>query len=436
MKTVYLPVQQYLPGRHDSFLKTIVKHFNVIMPASDRFDLDKRNITFAETIVKPADNVDKTPEFKKEWDKYISFVQNEVKKISHQPVSNSEITAYLEKQKKTVIRRLMEALLFNSVAKQTKIDFVVASSDYAQQSRPVVFSAKQLGITTVNIDHGLFGTMSYPTIFKKKPNSPRYISDYVILDNNLEVDIISKYASPLVKSRYLPLGTPIDTSQQLNRHSPEEAKTVLGINPEPVTLTLILSWNEPNSPLGLVKLYTEEIHFVQSVLKILNSFHNKNEIQLIIKLHPTIADFGELSSYTRLLNRIVTKAGFEHCTFITSKNLNLVLEASDILLAWKESSVLWDGIMQGKLVAQMPGETLKTLYADNDLNSHNPLARAGLFQFITSDSQLKKLFETALDTNWKEQNRKRLNDFKQEWNLTYKSALEKSEIIANWLNTA
>ncbi|MBN2718090.1 MAG: glycosyltransferase [Deltaproteobacteria bacterium] len=433
MHTLFVPMLGFFPGRHQTFIQTLCKHFNVIVHEDLRWNITGKNVFNTSKISTEIGDVEKLDEFQTQWRTYRTYIARvAAESIGHQPDANL-LNEHFQKIRPLLAESLKRALVLFEMVRQQRIDMVVTGADYIHYNRPFTFAAAKLGIPSVHIEHGLLALTPYPSNPELESHI-RFASNYVVLDNELEVDIFSRYRRQANVTQLLPLGAPLDNSVACLPISEIDAKQFLGIPKHRKCVTVVLSWSEPTTPNAMVKYQQMEIEFVKTLFEAWRQSSCREGIHLIVKIHPAIRDFGELHGYKMLIRHIACTYGILPNLSIELDHLTEVVSASALVISWKASSVLWDAIMQNRKTALW--YHISPAQQNEGLPMKLPLTHvteAGVCTYFNTIEEAKRLFADILNESTVAQQQQTIEQFKRQWHLQKSTAHEKSVRIVEWM---
>ncbi|MBN2527086.1 MAG: hypothetical protein JXR76_11885 [Deltaproteobacteria bacterium] len=428
----FLPMNTWFPNRHQTFIRTLSQHFTLVVHQPGQWAFQGENILDTTDVVERIGDVTTLLEFQTEWLSYRAFMlQAAEKMLGHALVADSS-ASHLENTKPIVAEALKTALVLDEMARQTSIDAVVTCTDYTPQARPVIYMAQQLGIPTVQVEHGLFSTHPYPPPGTEHLSLAPFASNFVILDNQLEVDIYQRYNLQSSVKQLLPLGTPLDNATGGVTLSTAAARRRLNISPGELCVTVGLSWSEPHGPVALAAQQAEEVMFVRFVFESVQLIPQKHTVRIFLKLHPAISNFRSLNAAQNFYAHLAMQYGLLSQTTILVDGLHDVIAAADLVVTRTYSSILWDCIMHDTPTAFV------TPYAWR--NVHTPpappssaVADAGLLTYIQRQSEFIQLIEAVSDSDTPNDYSQKREAFCQKWEIRSESPKVKSERIVKWL---
>jgi len=434
---IYIPIEQFFVGRHDKFIENIIENFRVILSTEKHgFSLkSSKNIEYLEHIIPPLDKNELIKKFNNEIQKLADFLQVNASKI-YRDVDSKSIWDVVNSLKHKFLYTLIRAKQFQNLTKIRNIGLVIVSAEYTYISRPIVIEAKKRDIPVMDIEHGFFAVRPNPQVFNNKEYHKQiwFISDYLIVDNKLEADLFNTYAreSQQYCPTLLPLGTPI-ISPELNTILKKDAIKKLNLDPSKKTLGIFPSWAEPHSPLDIFKTQFEEARFFDFIFRAIKEYPNHSSLQKLVKLHPAIKSFGERSIINYILDRAASY-GINDIQIYTDF-LSEIMVASDYIISSASSSVLWEGLRNGKPVALKLSNSLLKAINKNMLNKFNNLTDCGLLHLIINKNDFCSFLDTYSEELRLKAFRKRIKSFMNKWEINPLSLEKKCLNIVNWIKT-
>ena len=433
MRTLFLPMPGFFPKRHRTFIQALAANFNLILHDAVMWNISGKNITSTEHIAREIGNVEKLDEFAAHWNAYREFVASTMEDVLGRKASREHLEAHFSQAKPLLSESLKRALVLSEIRLTRPVDMVVSGADYIHYNRPFTFMAARLGIPSVHIEHGLLGLTPYPEDAQNAPHI-KFASNYVILDNALEVDIFSKFRRQDNVQQLLPLGTPLDNSVATGNMDVKQAKQLFQVPPWKKCVTVLLSWSEPVTPYAPVTLQRKEVEFVRLIFRAWQRSAVRDRVHLILKCHPAVVDFGQYDNYKKFFRFLAYSHGATSNLTITEGALDEAMSASDLLVSWRRSSVLWDAMMKGRQTALWIPWT-KPQTPDSLAPPYPSIAvvDAGLCQFVTDADELAEMFTNMFDEKAPVQFAERIEQFQNKWHLVPGTAEEKSNRIVEWI---
>jgi hypothetical protein len=431
---LFVPMNTFFPDRHQTFIQHLHRHFGLIVHETGPWSFSSGDVIDTTAVQQKLGDITTMKEFKDEWNHYCQFIIETANRLPGISLDSEKDLPGLETAKRTMASALGSALVFSEVARKTKIDAVVTCTDYTRHARPIVYMAAQLGIPTVHVEHGLFAIQPYPAEGQKRSAMAPFASNFVILDNPLEVDIYTRRdLQPSVKE-LLPLGTPLDNSTagaSLNR---EQARTFFNISPDEHCITLALSWSEPHGPDAIFRRQADEVALVRKVFDSVQQSSLRNRMKIILKLHPAMKDFGQYPYVKNWFRQLALDCGMLSRTIITAEHLPETIAAADVVMAQTYSSVLWDSILQNTAAAI----ALPSLWTPDTPDSAIPdsaVSAAGLLTYVRNETDLLGLIDANSTDSRRKEHGELTHAFFNRWDIRSETAAVKSERIVSWLKT-
>jgi hypothetical protein len=343
--------------------------------------------------------------------------------------------AFIEESLRPRVTALLtQDLRFRVFAQQHPVDLVVSGSDYASHSRVIALAARDMGLPTLNLEHGFFFNQIASEHRLPRGRMPLiFASEYVNLDNDLEKEWFEQERArfPHQDLRFLSLGTPVDSvaSQALSR---SEATAALGLNPDKVQVMLAGSWLEARSAQALVAAQVDTVDLYENLFRSLAADDFRHRMQLTIKLHPADARPDVLPGVVAGLADLADDCGLVR-PLILSDRLPEVLGAADVVLALGYSSVLYDAFLLGKpSVAVFPRVLAHSDKPDWMTRSTAP-QRAGVSVATTDGAEAWRLAQAWLEP---ERQRRFAADhlaFSDRYGLRQRTPTQKCDAVIGWI---
>ena len=432
MQTLFVPMPGYFPNRHRTFIETLCRNFNLILHDASAWNISGGNISHTTDVVKEIGDVTNLAEFQTQWDQYCNYTTRTLAQLLGHSPDRSTLDAHFRDMKPKLAEALKRALVLSEISKQTQIDMMVTGSDYTHYNRPFTFMAAREEIPSVHIEHGLLALTPYPGGTSLNWHM-RFASNYVILDNPLEAHIFSKFRRQENIRELLPLGAPLDNSVATSGIDKTEAKKQLGIDGARKCVTIVLSWNEPNTPVSPVHNQRIEVEFVEFVMAGIKRLPECRDVQLILKCHPAVVDFGQYNAYQNYFRYLASRHGIAENVTVTDTKLDEVVAASDLMLSWRTTSVLWDAIMRNRQAAVWLPHFSTKPEGHSEVSPQSAVSEAGICPYFKSDTELMDFLSGMFDDERQKTFRTQVAAFKTKWQLNPGSAVEKSERIVAWI---
>lgn len=314
------------------------------------------------------------------------------------------------------------------------VDMVISGSDYGSHSRSVVMAAKELGVPTLNIEHGFYfmradwdladGPGYLPTLF---------LSDFANLDNGLEKEVLSREADsfPHLETRFLDLGTPVDTVFDPGLDAKTSA-AALGLQEGRIRVLMLGTWIEARAMNSMVMGQADIIDTYEDVIRSLAGSENGHKIDLIIKVHPVDAHPEVFPGVKAGLEKMATSCGLP-IPLVLNDRLSEALAACDGVITQGFSSVLLDVFHRGKpAVVFLPPFLVPTGWANGEKKRCVPL-RENMVTVAMNGKEAWDQVLAGMQPKNQEAFRQARAELIQKYNLEYQTVSQKSEKIVNWL---
>lgn len=436
MKTIF--VAGLFPDRNRTFLQHLASRFRVIMSrSSDGWAAGRFSVEFLEDLVPGIDEGAHQAEFVESFVDLLQFSSVIQPESGLERPDGWDPESYAHIQGLTY-RLSRNAALMRRLHERVPVDLVIVNADYSAYSRPYVLEARRLGIRTMSIEHGYFNAFPEPSGFRTPLASTtvfRFISDFVNVDNALEVDLLEAHRQQLPDRQHVqivPLGTPNDLSfnQRVGR---QEAASTLNVQADCFTVSVIGSWQEGLLPSMAFRSQLDQLDFYETAFDELARLQAAHGIQVIVKHHPSLASNKALGETTEFLRCLAADKGLE-LACITHQGLEEVLAATDLFLSFSHSSVLWEGFLARKPSVVLPLKShLATLFRAEGLSTSNLLFREGLVRHVFDAAALREALLDFLDPDHYAGVVSRIEALTHEHRLSYRSAAEKSIAIGDFI---
>jgi hypothetical protein len=421
--------------RNRAFFELLCENFRVFAFKSHTRCFSGLNFSFAEDVVGEVP----FPYADFAWE--LRETADETERLLAQLLAGDEKTSELSQDEFSELHNIAfnvysSALLFSHLADKVKIDIVVVNADYSASRRPVVIEAKGRGIPVLDIEHGFFAMQPEPSVLNEDflPVTAN-ISDYVNLDNVLEVDIWQQYyALTELKSatHFIANGTPNDISYNPNL-SREDALATLGLAPGKFILTLVGSWIEARIPSYLFNAQIEQVEFYKFVFQSLRDYPRKDNLQLVVKLHPAFGHQQVMNDVRGYLQNIAEQCGLKD-VLIKLDHLSEILSASDLIICTSRTSVLWESFLASVPALIYPAQSVvKRVFKPGQMNQSNTLFRSGVMQYITEPAELRERIDHYSLTENKQAYRELAQDVCDKFEIKPLTAAEKSQNLCKWI---
>lgn len=333
-----------------------------------------------------------------------------------------------------VIDMMVQELRFRVFVQQHPVDLVISGSDYGSHARVIARVAREMGIPTLDLEHGFFFNHITPEYTRTYGKLPLFFtSEYVNLDNALETELFIKDLAnfPDQGTKFLSMGTPISTvaSDCLPR---DEAVAALGRDGDKIQILLAGSWNEARSVQKLVRGQVEMIDAYEDLFRSLANRELGQRVQLTIKLHPADVRPDVLPGVKAGLEKMAERCGLPNL-LVKSDMLPEVLGAADIVLAMGYSSVLYDAFLLGKpSVVVFPPFLVYSEKEGWETGGSLP-QKAGVCIAATDGKDTWDKVEAWLEPQRQEKFRRDHTAFSEKYGLHYRAVDEKCAAIMAWI---
>ncbi|MBF0431553.1 MAG: hypothetical protein HQK83_09755 [Fibrobacteria bacterium] len=444
MKTVF--VHGLFPTRNQVFFEYLCNNFNVYTFRDIGFNSSATcKWRYAEDILGNTINIDAS-KFKKEMAKGLAFTKlqllkffstsnshtdynEEIIKTAHS-VSDKDILDVLEIPCLTFFKY---AAIFNAFAAKIKIDMVIVSSDYDSFRRFIVIEARQLGIPTFNIEHGY--SAPHPLSDAYRYFIIDYLSDFVNFDSELDVEYCKnflQYDKQKSRTKFLALGTPQDAEADISL-TRDNAITLLGLNNKKKVITLTGTWEEARNS-NLIEAITSTIDHYKNVFQSLATFPGIDNIQIIVKLHPTFVESEVFETTKNCLDKLSYDTGLK-IDLISAVNFKEILAATDVMVALGVSAILWDNFLVGNPGIVFPSQNqLKNFKDPDNFHTDSLLYQAGCIKMAGDKNKLLQYIQEYLSSDITMQINNARKVLKNKYNFRNQTVQEKSQNICNWIN--
>ncbi len=342
------------------------------------------------------------------------------------------------KHEQVVMRKVANILYQMQVFKKFNalqpVHMLISGADYSSHSRPLVMVAKDLNIPSLDVEHGFFFSTMFAKFKPDQGNIPTlFASDFVNLDNNLEVSIISDHlaAFPTLSPQLLAMGTPGDT---VAGHAPSKktARSLLGLDPDRKQVLLLGSWIEARMAGSLLSGQLDTIKLYSDLFEKLASSELRHQIDLMIKLHPADCAPNVFPHVSACLMDLAQQNGLPAPTIYTDR-LAEVLAAADVVLTVSWTSLIWDAFLMEKPTVMLLPEYLKESFKPGWQQKGNiPLAEG--IVLAAEDAREAWVFaENCLTQGYQQELVSNCRKLRKKYDLRDKTIQEKSIEITQWV---
>lgn len=240
-------------------------------------------------------------------------------------------------------------LEFRNFVARHPVDLVISGSDYGSHSRIITLVARELGIPTLNLEHGFFfSRFDQDRVDARSVLPTVFVSDFVNLDNELEKEGFAREAAarPVPASTFLALGTPMRTVAATGPAS-DDAAAALGLEPSDRRVLVLGSWIESRSVNSVIQGQLDTMAAYEDLLASLAASEMGPQVQLLIKLHPVDASPEVFPRVRAALLDMAAEHGLPRPEVFADR-LPELLSAADVVVSMGFSSVLFEAFQLGK----------------------------------------------------------------------------------------
>lgn len=317
---------------------------------------------------------------------------------------------------------------------QQPVDLVISGADYGSQARVVVLAARQLGVPTLNLEHGFFfSRFDSERVTEKSVLPTVFTSDYANLDNALEVAGFARDADRfgLTNSRFLSLGTPVETVCAACT-SREEAVNSLGLDGQKKCVLLLGSWIEARAVDNLIAGQLETIAAYEDLLRSLAASGIGPEVELLIKLHPVEAHPAVLPGVKAALERIAVGLGLP-VPHVHGARLAELLSAADVVVSLGFSSLMFDAFLLGKPSVVLALPFLAPSRRDDWRREMSAPLRAGVQTAVATGAEVWAEVQACFTPARQAELKAARAHLSRDFDLEFRSVATKSEAIIDWI---
>ena len=314
------------------------------------------------------------------------------------------------------------------------IDMVISGADYGSHARVIARTARQMGIPTLNLEHGFFFNQIRWEFCVVTRHMPMFFaSEYVNLDSPLEVELFEELLAnfPDQGTKFLGLGTPVDTvvGQSITQ---EVARQKLGLPANCKVVTLVCRWIEAHSISSLVKGQANTIDVFENLFRTLAEDEFHHDLQLLIKLHPAEARPDVMPGVQSCLENMARRFGLP-APLVYGDQLPEVISAADVITSIGFSSVLFDAFQLGKAsVVLTPPFLVPSSNPEWRTRGNTPLA-ANVMEIADDAADLWRRVADWMKPDRQTKLAVDVSALKQKYNLQHRSVEEKSASIVQWI---
>jgi len=438
MKTVYL--NGLMPGRSRTLIRALCREFRVVGTGYQIIN-DDPDINVHE----PADIVGEfvfagNQDFLKNIVTQAEILsENLSRDVSISPLGPAEgWVMNKDKQAQMILPKVAHLLhqtqVFREFHAQEPVHMLISGADYSSHSRPIVLAARELGVPTLDIEHGFFFSMMHSDFRPDKGRMPiLFSSEYVNLDNSLEVSLISDRLSncPAISPELLSLGTPALT---VANEAPDQqkARKNLGLDNDRKQVLLLGSWIEARMVGSLITGQLDTIKLYTDLFASLARSDVHQEMDLMIKLHPADCTLQVLPHVSACLVDLAEQAGLPAPTIYTDQ-LADILGAADVVMSISWTSVLWDAFLLDKPAVIVPPNYLTESLKPGWREKGNVSLSEGVVRAAENADEAWQFVDECLKPEYKKIQTEKWDRMRQKYNLIDKSIEQKSQDITQWI---
>jgi hypothetical protein len=314
------------------------------------------------------------------------------------------------------------------------VSMVVSGSDYGSHSRGVVLAAKEMGIPTLNVEHGFFFTrFDWDLIDGPGVLPTLFTSDFANLDNELEVEIFSREAAhfPHVETKFLSLGTPLGGSSARNL-DPRESAAALGLEEGKKHVLILGTWIETRALNSVVRGQVDLIDTYEDLFRSLARSTALGEIDLVIKVHPADGHPEVFEGVKAGLQKMAAGFGLPR-PLILADRLPEALSACDVAITLGFSSVLFDIFQLEKQAVVMIPDFLVPSSRENWQTDLGVALRSKVLTVVENGSEAWAQVVSGFLPENKATFQLAVDGLKKKYNLDDRTVVEKSAAIIRWM---
>ena len=324
--------------------------------------------------------------------------------------------------------------LFRDYHARHGVDLVISGSDYGGHSRPVALAARELGVPTLNLEHGFFFSRFQSWLIEDKAFLPTlFVSEYANLDNALEVAGFAREAEdyPHLGTRFLDLGTPVESvaDQDLDRAAALQSLDL----PDGRPRVLILgSWIEARAMNSLVQGQLDTMAAYEDLFRSLARHPRAGEVDLLIKLHPAEGHPQVFPGVQAALADLARQAGLPPPR-VYKDNLPELLSVCDVVVTMGFSSVLFDAFQLDRPAVVL---VLPFLAPSRQAGWQERISiplRAGVMAAVETGEEVWSRVFAGLDPQERERLQQARAKLRERYGLEYRPVQEKSAAILAWI---
>ncbi len=330
---------------------------------------------------------------------------------------------------------LGDELAFRNFVARQPVDLVISGSDYSSHSRVTAMVAREMGIPTLNLEHGFFFMR-----FRYQGEGPRgvlptvFTSEYANLDNPLEVDVFRQRAAavPHLSTRYLALGTPVATVAGTPL-DPARARQTLELTGERKRVLVLGSWIEARAVHSMVQGQLDMMDLYEDLLGSLGQSELGREVELLIKVHPVEGHPQVFPGVRAALLRMAERHGLP-APRVFNDRLPELLTVCDTVVSLGFSSVLFEAFQLEKPSIVMVPRFLQPTHVEGWQTSICAPLEEKVVAVADDGAMACALVAASLEPGAREQHAAAVARFKQRHGLNFPSVEQKSEAIIDWID--
>lgn len=393
-------------------------------------------VVYAEDLVPEAERSLSSQVLEREVDRCVSFTETKLREMCRRPGVRGLTDAEIDQIRTKAVRAILVSRVVGTLCDRKAIDMVVTNADYSGWRRPAVVAARDRGIPTLTIEHGFFCARPEPQACRPGTASPfLYVSDYVNLDNPLDLDIVRQLreaAGTQSTSELLALGTPKDGTADTTL-SREDACNRLGLRSDRPVVMIAGQWTFAVAP-SFLRSFAEEAGFYRDALAAVGRLPREMDCQVIVKVHPALGEERVLTGIAEYVAGERDRCGVQKMV-TTVGYLPESLAAADAVVCPGPSSVLWEAVPGGTagFILPLPSQIENVLIPER-LESANELCRRGLMRYALSSEDLTDRLAVALRPGARESAVEAARQLATDYDIVRRTPDEKAERVADWID--
>lgn len=427
-----------MPDKNRTFLDELSREFRVIIMRQQYFATeDNGTIEFAEDLLSFSDFEFDVKAFSWDLQKLANFTNERLASWLPEGLGNEMTLEEYRRFYEVCFQMNYVAKYFEKLHEKVGIDLVISNADCSAIRRCVVVQAKRFGIPTVDIEHGFnYSLMPDPELLQEPVVPyPMFISDYVNLDNNVEVEKWQAYFRHVGRDpapAFVANGTPNDVSG-FTTLTKTQAKQIINLDAEKAVVTIVGSWNEARDTSVVLQAMCNEVEFYKCALGVLAKAQSETSFQIVVKLHPAYSQAALFDSCVAYLGHLATDLGIQ-IALVTTEHLSEILSSSDLLVCASDSSVVWEAFTVGVPSIIMP--TIKQLvdyFPKEKLNESSVLARNGWIRYVHNKVELEGEIQHFLKPEIRTTLADSAKKIRDEYQIEVASVHQKTDRLLHWI---